>query len=280
MVDLSDTQPVPPPEDMEPPEKAAKTDETKVPSKLPFPIPWGLFVVLGLYALGVLGYIYVTIWSTDAYKAVEEIEAAKAILGPGDGEKLDQKQMEEAYSHFLEAARLQPQERRLHERLQQLRYRMDERGMKLRYDLVMRSEAMATRLQEIENERKPWLVIGARDRGWVPEVILAGPRTVVLWSIPGGVLISIFFFFRVFNERRVRSEGKEAESKKREQELVELERARTIGSMNDDGSVKQRATGDMLMQQREGPKRATNPGAKPRPRATNPGGAKKPPPKK
>jgi hypothetical protein len=236
---VHDTQPMPPPEHMKRP-----------PSGRRFRVPWGLFVGLGFYALAVLGYIWATYWRTPEYQASEHVDAAALILGPDRGAKLDQKQMEKAYDHYLKAALLVPKERWIHEKLQRLRYDMDERGMKLSKDLQLGSDAVAMLLVRIENEQAPLLAVGFRDRGWTPDLMLGGPKTVVLWSIPGGVLICIFFFFRRFTEGSVREEEHEAESKKREQELLDLERARTLGSVNKDGTFKERE-GDLLTEGRE-----------------------------
>lgn len=239
---VSDTQPTPNP---------AQTPRPASPPRPPFPVPIGLFVAIGIYAAAVLGYVNATYWSTPEYQASEHIEQAAELLGGDEGKSLDQKKMEEAYGHYLEACRLVPKERWIHEKLQRLRYKMDERGMTLSRELALRSDALAMLLQRAENEGAPMMVVGLRDRGWTPEQVLGGPKTVALWSIPGGVFISIFFLYRRWTERRVHGEGKEAESKKLENELVDLERARTRGSVNDDGSFRERKGGDVLMQGRE-----------------------------
>lgn len=268
---VNDTQPMPPPEMMKPPGGKKRP---------PFPIPWGLFVVLGIYASAVVGYIYATYWSTNEYLAAEHVDAGAMLLGSDEGKSLDQKKMEEAYAHYLEAARLMPELRWIHEKLQRLRYKMDERGMKLNKELALRSDALAVLLQRHENEGAPMLVVGARDRGWTAEAVLSGPKTVALWSIPGGVLLSIFILFRTYTEHRLKFEEHESESKKRENELRDLERARTRGSINEDGSYKdsELESRDMLMEQRPRPSKAgvrtTSPGAKKPASGERPSGAR------
>ena len=238
---VPDTIPIP---EIQPPSKTPK-DTPRAGARPPFPIPWGLFIVLGIYGGLVLGYIQLTYWGTDQYKAAEHVDQAYALLATDKFEKLSKETLFEAYGHFLEAARLVPEVRGTHERLQELRYRMDQRNIQLPRELVMRTEAMAVLLQRIDEERAPTLVTGIRDRGWAPDQVLSGPKTVLIWSSPGAVLISIFFFYRSFTERRIRSEEHEAESMKGEQELIDLERARTR-SVNKDGSFKERK-GDILM---------------------------------
>src|SRR5688572_30016957 len=51
----------------------------------PFPVPYGLFIALGLYAVGVLGYVYEAYWNSDEYVAAEHFVAASELLGLDDG---------------------------------------------------------------------------------------------------------------------------------------------------------------------------------------------------
>lgn len=244
--------------------------------RLPFPFPWGLLVGLGLYALAVLGYVWATYWRTPEFQAGEHVEAAMELLGGDDGARLSQPQMEEAFVHLLEAGRLVPRDRWVHERLQLLRVRMDERKLRLSPELVRRAEAIALLLERIENEEAPTLVVGLRDRKWTARDILTGPKNAVLWSIPGGVIIVLLWSYRAFTERRVRGDEREAGSQKRERELEDLERARTIGSVNEDGSPRKTRGGDVLMQGREKKPRPTGAGAEPKPRATGAGAERRP----
>src|SRR5688572_21947334 len=50
----------------------------------PFPVPYGLFIVLGAYALGVVGYVWATYWNSDDYVAAAHYEAAGELLGLED----------------------------------------------------------------------------------------------------------------------------------------------------------------------------------------------------
>lgn len=151
--------------------------------------PWGLVVVLGLYGLAVLGYVWATFWSSPEYNAALQYEQALTLLGPADGRKCSEKDRVRAFEKLLEVARLMPEEIQVAEHLERLRHRFDERAFRLNRELVMKAELVSAQASRVEQDRKPWLVVGLRDRHWGPEEVLKKPQQVVLWSLPGGALI-------------------------------------------------------------------------------------------
>lgn len=185
----------------------------------PFPVPYGLFIVLGVYALGVVGYVYATYWNSDDYVAAEHYEAAGELLGLEDGRNAAQETLTEAYTHYLEAARLQPRVKLLHTRTEAMRWRFQERGFEMDHDLQMRAEAVASVWQRIQQEEAPILVVGLRDRGWQPAQLLEGPGRTFLWSLPGGLVIAVIWAWLRFSGRKVRADEREAELKKIEAEV-------------------------------------------------------------
>src|SRR5205823_9703583 len=96
----------------------------------PFPIPWGLLVALGIYALAVLGFVWWRYWSSPQYQAAEQYDAAIRILGVDDGRKAPPDKLVEAYEHLLEAGRLMPEIRELHEHAEALNSRFVERHIR------------------------------------------------------------------------------------------------------------------------------------------------------
>lgn len=201
------------------PSSAAKKPEA-VPRK--FPVPYGLFIVLAVYAIAVYGYIWTNYWNSPEYKAALGYAKALMILGVDDGRKCSEAQLNTAFEATLEAARLMPDERQLVDHLESLRHRFEERKFKLKPDLIQKTEMMSANTMRIEKERKAWLVVGSRDRGWAPDQLLAGPERVVLWSIPGGVLIIAFWAYTRFSGKALRAKEHEAELKKAESEVEHL----------------------------------------------------------
>lgn len=194
------------------------------PAKKPrgFPIPWGLFIVLGVYALAVYGYIRQTYWESPEYQAALAYGRALLILGVDDGRRCSEAELTKAFELTLEAARLMPEERQLVDHLENLRHRFEERKFKLNPELVKKVEMMSANTMRIEQQRKAWLVVGSRDKGWAPDQLLAGPERVVLWSIPGGVLIIAFWAYTRMSAKAVRDREHEDDLKQSEKEVEQL----------------------------------------------------------
>src|SRR6185436_2155019 len=67
--------------------------------KPPFPVPYGLFIVLAVYAGCVVGYVYFTYWSSAPYVAAEHYAAASELLGLDDGRTCSREALTDAYQH-------------------------------------------------------------------------------------------------------------------------------------------------------------------------------------
>jgi hypothetical protein len=185
-------------------------------------VPYGLFIALGVYALAVLGYVKFQYWDSPEYQAAEHYGRALYLLGVDDGRKCSEAQLTEAMTEVLEAARLVPDQKFLAEHAERLRWRFDERKFKIPKDLERHAELVSATAQRREREKDPLLVVGVRDRGWAPEQLLGGPRRAVLWSIPGGVLIILFWAYGRFSARAVREKEHEDDLKKSEAEVKAL----------------------------------------------------------
>ncbi len=166
------------------------------------PVPWGLFVSLGLYGLAVVGYVYLSYWRTPEYQAAAHFQEAVERLGPNRGRAVSREQLLEGYEHLLEAARLMPEAKPLHDQVQELQWVAEERRIAIPEELRRRAEAVAAVWHRIETERQPTMVVGVRDRGWAPDQLLAGPGRVVKWSVPGALLIVVAWAYRRFGSRR------------------------------------------------------------------------------
>ena len=194
------------------------------PPELPpkFPVPWGLLIILALYALGVLVYIWQSYWESPEYQAAELSDRAIATLGVDDGRKATPDQLRAAFDDFLEAGRLMPQETQFADNLERLRGRFEERHIPLDIERVRRAEAVSAVTRRIQEERAPLLVVGARNRGWAPDQVIAGPRTILMWSIPGAVLIIAVGTYLSVSAYLVRSREREAHLKSVEARVKEI----------------------------------------------------------
>ncbi len=154
-----------------------------------FPIPWGLFVVLVLYSLGVWAYVWLTVWQAPQYVAAQHWGRADTLLGVDEGRTVSPETLLAAFDEVLEAARLLPEEEQFAEQLERLRARFAERRLPLDPSRLQRAEAVSASARRIQEARAPLLVVGARDRKWAPDQLAEKPQRIVLWSLPGGALI-------------------------------------------------------------------------------------------
>lgn len=198
----------------------------KKPRKIPFSVPWGLFVLLGLYAAGVYLYIWANYYDSPEYKAARSYARALALLGDGDGRRCSEDNLNQAFKLTMEAAVLLPENRDLVEHLESLRHRFDERHLKLNKEWVNQVEMMSAHTLKREQERQSIGVVGMRDKGWHPEQLLEGPQRVVMWSIPGAVLIIAFWAYTKLNRRAQRAKEHEEQLRAQEKEVEELGRFR------------------------------------------------------
>jgi hypothetical protein len=188
----------------------------------PFPVPWGLLIALGIYFLCVTAFTWWRYWSSPEYQAATHYAEAVEILGVDDGRKCAPDQLIEAYEHLLEAGRLMPDVKELHERAERLNWRFEERHIKQPIELRHRAEANANVWLANEQKRAPMLVVGVRDRGWAPDQLIDGPATVFKWSFLGVLVIVIIWAYGNWNAKRIRAREHEADLVQVEREVKEL----------------------------------------------------------
>lgn len=192
------------------------------PVRQRFPVPWGLLIALGVYAVMVGFYVYTTYWNSPGYQAARHWNDAQELLGVDEGRSCSRQNLEAAFVHLLEVGRLVPEEKWIHERIEAVRWRFEERKFKLDPDLKNRAEAVSMLYDRIRQNRQAVLVVGVRDRGWAPEQMLAGPSRAVMWAIPGGVVICLVWAWWRFGPNRIKAQEHEAELVKQEAEVKAL----------------------------------------------------------
>lgn len=237
----------------------------KPPAPRPkFPVPWGLFVVLAVYAAAVWGYLYQTYWTSPEYLAMQAYGEAMVRLGVKEGETCPEEDFLKGFDKLLEAANLVPEERELLKKLERLRYLAEARKIPLSKDQIRHVEMMSVRAKNIAEERKPWLVVGVRDKGWAPDQLAQTPKRVVLWSIPGAVLIIAYWGYLHFSAARVRAKEHEADLKKSEREVEELgEFRRGLGVSKSSLRPVEEDDGDTLAEPEPPPRPRPSTGGKP-----------------
>jgi hypothetical protein len=192
------------------------------PAKKQRRFPLGLVIVLGLYTAMVLGYLQASYWGTPEYQAAKHYAAALVLLGSDDGRTCSERALREGLELLTEAARLHPADPGLAKHLEHLRWRFDERHLALSAEQIRSIELVSASARRADEARAGWLPIGAHDRGWAPEQLLMSTQTVMLWSIPGFVLIIALWGYTQWSSRAARAREHEAELRRLEHEIEEL----------------------------------------------------------
>ncbi len=203
--------------------------EIVAPAQRGLPIPYGLFVVLGLYALSVVGFVYLRYWSSPRWMAARHVEEAMVLLGSDSGRTTPPAELVVAYEHLLEAARLQPRIWALHDELERLNWRFEERNLDQPQELRRRAEAVAVLFQREKLKEENALLLDTRSRGWDRRTLLAGPATAFLWSSIGAVLIIAVWLYLRFVKKEVKEEEKAEHRAGVARDVEELGRFRRRG---------------------------------------------------
>lgn len=73
-----------------------------------FPIPWGLFILLGLYFGGVWGFLRYEYYNAPEFKSARHLRIAGQMLGEDNGMTAESANLLEALDHLLAALSAYP----------------------------------------------------------------------------------------------------------------------------------------------------------------------------
>jgi hypothetical protein len=195
---------------------------TPEPVRQRFPMPWGLLIALGVYALGVWGYVAYTWWSSPEYQAAQEYQAAWRVLGRDEGRHCSRRELEDAYRHLVRAAQAMPRMKELHEDLEHLNWRFDEKHWNVPVELRRAADAQAGEFARLEELNQTSLVRQSlKEQGWDPESLSGGPGRTVAWSLVGVAAICLAWAYLKWAARRVRGEERESYLRQLEREASE-----------------------------------------------------------
>ncbi len=198
------------------------------PEKPKFQWPVGLLVVLVVYAGLVLAYVQQTYWSSPDYQAAQAYAKGLTLMGPEYGRKASEANLRAGLDQLILASRLQPNDRSIAENLEHVRWVFDERKLKLSPEVLRSIELVSMNVRRAEQAREDLLPVGLHAKGWAPEQLLGGPQRALLFSIPGFVLIIMFWGYTRWSRRAQQFDTREAILREEERKLEELGHFRRI----------------------------------------------------
>lgn len=159
------------------------------------PIPWVLFVLVGIYVAGIGGWLAYRYYTSREYQAAVAYQEAWSILGVDGGKRVSDAELQRAFELLIHAAYRMPEVKTIHEDLERLRWRYEERKLPLPRALEFGAEEASRRWTEIQKANAPILVVGLREHGWDFETLSRTPAKILLWSaILGGLLLLVFTY--------------------------------------------------------------------------------------
>jgi len=176
-------------------------DDRRPKDRPRFPVPWGLFIVLGVYLTAVWAVTQYEHYTSPDYLAAKEVREALDLLGDDDGKSAKVAALLQALEHLAKAIELVPGEAWLHERVEATTRRLHERREKVPLDLQRRLDALALRYQKIQLARGSALPVGVHDV-WDVDAALRAPTKFLRYGGFGGAIIVLVWLYVAFQRRR------------------------------------------------------------------------------
>ncbi len=166
-----------------------------------FPIPWGLFILLGLYFGGVWGFLRYEYYNAPEYKAARHLRIAGQMLGEDNGMTAEASDLLKALDHLLAALSAYPDDPLAHQRIEAVVRRLQERNTKLPGEKQKQIDALALRYRRMNERGSELLIVGPRDL-WNVDYALEMPGRIARYSVFGGVIILLIWIYKSWQDRR------------------------------------------------------------------------------
>jgi hypothetical protein len=186
-----------------------------------FHFPWGLVIILGVYAGVSYAYIRNKELNSPSFIAGNHLRAAMQILGQDNGASQPLDSLQTAYAHLVEALGAFPDDKWAHEQLEQVRMVMVRRGTKPLPDLQRKADFLAAAYQELQAGRRHALPVGMRDE-WDVDGVMAAPGQMARYAVFGGLVIVLLWAYKQMQEYKFSSKLADERHLDRREELKHL----------------------------------------------------------
>jgi hypothetical protein len=191
-----------------------------------WPIPWGLFIALGVYWALVTFYTRYEYINSKEYKASRYLRVAAQLLGEDDGKTVPKENLLQAADNLLMAIKVGPEENTwAQQRVEVVARRLQERRMKIPQDLQQQLDALGFKYRAAMDAKKGFLPIGAYDI-WDIEGAKQVPFQVAQRGVLGGLVILVFWLYKTMQDRKAVSAIELSRDTERARELRAMGRPR------------------------------------------------------
>ena len=185
-----------------------------------FPVPWGLFILLGLYFGSIWLFLRYEYYNAPEYKAARHLSIALQLLGDDDGLTAEVPELLDALDHMLAALSVNPDDRFAHHRVEAVVRRLNERNVPLPDEKQKHLDALALRFRRLHELGTDLLAIGPRDM-WDVDYVLEMPARIARFSIFGGLIIFVIWFYKSLQDRRYLDKLAAERMEERREEIAE-----------------------------------------------------------
>lgn len=193
----------------------------EVGRKWKFHVPWGLFLVLGLYAAGAYSYVQYTNSTSPQTLAAKHLAVAEDILGKDNGESAKSDQLQVAYQELIDALTITPEDAWGHQQLEVVTWELNRRGQKPPAELKRRGDFLAASWQNMQAAKTSQLPESPRERFGLDELEDSASRAKRYIAL-GSLIIILLWAYKEFQDYKFMHRREDEHEVLHREELLDL----------------------------------------------------------
>ena len=162
-------------------------------------VPWGLFILLGLYSAAASGDVVYTDRTSPQTLAGQLLVAAERILGADNGDSARTEDLVAAYRHLIQALSLTPDDAGGQKQLERVGWALARRNEAVPPDLKRQADFLGAEWARIQQDRSSQFPESPRERFGFDEIEDKATRLRRYLGF-GGVVIVLLWMYREFQD--------------------------------------------------------------------------------
>jgi hypothetical protein len=184
-------------------------------------VPWGMFVVLGLYSVAAYFYVQYTDQTSPETIGTQHLVAAQKLLGPDNGDTAPDADLLTAYGELITGLQILPEDAWGHQELDRVTWALAKRNQRPPPDLKRRADFLASARYNAEQGRKSVLPESPMERFQLGGIVDSAARLKRYLGL-GGVVILLFWLYIEFQDYKFTHKRDDEHEVRRREELRAL----------------------------------------------------------
>jgi hypothetical protein len=185
-------------------------------------VPWGLFLLFGLYGAAAYAYVDYTDHRSPEALAAQNLELAAQLIGPDNGETARDADLQAAYQHLVDGLAVNTDDAWGHKELEVVTFALARRGQKPPADLKRRADFLAANWNHLQQARTSNLPESPRERFEFDRWEDKASRLKRYLGF-GGVIIVLLWIYREFQDYKFLHKRDDEHELLRRDELRDLD---------------------------------------------------------